>query len=119
MSKAYDEDSCGSCVVDPKKTLLTRVAIGPDRRKPALASRIALRIALSKRPYVNPGSFSTAWMKLNVMAPVLVLVLVKAYKETKTNNLMFLVYVDALRHTLKTIIYSRWYLQKLDYHHKH
>lgn len=42
----------------------------PGRRRLPWPSRILVLIALSSRPYVVPGSASTALMKLSVMAPI-------------------------------------------------
>ena len=42
----------------------------PGRRRLPCPSRILALIALSSRPYVVPGSASTALMKLSVMAPI-------------------------------------------------
>jgi hypothetical protein len=42
----------------------------PGRRRLLSPSRILALIALSSRPYVVPGSASTALMKLSVMAPI-------------------------------------------------
>ncbi|KAL3814406.1 hypothetical protein ACJIZ3_015674 [Penstemon smallii] len=58
-----------TCDNSGRNTLFTRDATGPFKR-PFLMSCILRRISYNKRPYVNPGSFCTACIKLYVMAPV-------------------------------------------------